>query len=268
MFRYEEYPVRGELSLFIKKLWTLNGLAHSSAVLNKSVLPNGCFNIAFITGNGLQIRHQNMDRHLPAGVYFCGQMTEAIRVSIEPYTKATMMQLYPWTPVHFTAADLSLYTNQIVPVTDPGIAPCGELKIEKSLTHASVCRKVIAAFGPLLNLTAASSLVLRGTQMIIHTNGNIPIASMAKALNCSVRHLQKLFSIHVGLSPKQLAMIIKLRDAVDDIAYPRDSNASLTRLALANQFYDQAHFINTFQTIIRTSPAKFQVPDYFLSWKS
>ncbi|WP_299291524.1 DUF6597 domain-containing transcriptional factor [uncultured Mucilaginibacter sp.] len=268
MFRYEEYQIRRELSVFIKKLWTLNNLTNSSPVLNKSVLPNGCFNLAFIQGPGLQIKHQNIDKLLPAGVYFCGQMTEALSVSIEPFTKATMVQLYPWTPIHFLSANLSLYTDQIVPTTDMGFVPFDKLKIVEGLTHTLICRQVIAAFNPLLNFSTASSLITRGTQMMINTHGNTTIAEVATTLNCSVRYLQKLFKTSIGLTPKQLAVIIKLRDAVDDIAYPGTGSVTLTRLALTNQFYDQAHFNNTFQTIVKTSPTKFHVPDYFLSFKN
>lgn len=268
MFRYEEYPVKGEPSLFIKKLWTLDNFNQSLPVLNKSVLPNGCFNIAFITGIGLQIRHQNTKKYLPSGVYFCGQITEALNICIEPYTKATMVQLYPWSPVHFTSADLSLYTDQIIPFDNLDFLPYNNLRIERPSTHASLCRQVISTFSPLVHFNAASNLVTKGTQMIVNAKGNITIAHMAKALNCSVRHLQKLFNAYVGLTPKQLAVIIKLRDAIDNIAYPEKENLTLTNLAVTNQFYDQAHFINTFQAIVRTSPAKFQVPDYFLSWKS
>lgn len=268
MFRYEEYQVRRELSLFIKKLWTLDNLNNSSLVPNKSVLPNGCFNIAFVQGPGLRIKHQNIDRSLPEGVYFCGQMTEALSVSIEPYTKATMVQLYPWTPVHFISADLSLYTDRIVPTTDMDFSPFEELKIVEGLTHISICRQVKAAFDPLLSFSIASALILRSTQMIANAYGSITVAEIATTLNCSARYLQKLFKTAIGLTPKQLAIIIKLRNAVDDIAYPGTGSSTLTRLALANQFYDQAHFNNTFQAIVKTSPTKFHVPDYFLSNKN
>lgn len=267
MFRYEEYPVKGELSLFIKKLWTLDNSNQSLPVFDKSVLPNGCFNIAFIMGSGLQIKHRNIEKRLPEGVYFCGQMTEALTVRIEPYSAATMVQLYPWTPVHFTPVGLDLYTDKIIPISELGIAPYNQLKNEKHLHYASICRQVLYAFSPLLNVNKASTLITEGTQMIVNAQGNITIVKIAKTLNCSVRHLQKLFKFHIGLTPKQMSIIIKLRDAVDELAYSEKGSSTLTKLALTNQFYDQAHFINTFQAIVKTSPAKFQLPDYFLSWK-
>lgn len=268
MFRYEEYYVRRELSLFIKKLWALNNVNNSIPVPNKFVLPNGCFNIAFIQGPGLKVQHQNTHWLLPAGVYFCGQFTEAVSVSIEPYSKATMVQLYPWTPVHFMSANLSLFTDQIVLTTDISFEPFDKLKIVEGLSCSSICRQVIAAFNPFLNFSTASSSILRSTQMIVNTHGNTTVAEVATALNCSVRYLQKLFKTYIGLTPKQLAVIIKLRNAVDDIAYPKTGNITMTGVALENQFYDQAHFNNTFQAIVKTSPTKFHVPDYFLSFKN
>ena len=62
-------------------------------------------------------------------------------------------------------------------------------------------------------------------------------------------------------------MILKLRYAVDDLAYPADDAIHLTRLALVHGFYDQAHFIHSFRTIVNTSPGKFHPPDYVLAFK-
>lgn len=267
MFKYEEYYVKKEVSHFVKKLWTLDNLANPSAVPGKAILPNGCFNIAVIEGNGIFVKHREWEKHLDEGVYFCGQATEAVTIDISPNTKATMVQLHAWTPVHFVISDISALTNSIVPLYQLGLSSLTDLNHLPGLDNTQIYRYIITAFRPLFQVSAISNLITLGTQMIFVSNGNITIAEMAETLNCTSRYLQKLFKRHIGLSPKDLSVIVKLREAVDGIAYPDLNIKSLTRLALVNQFYDQAHFNNTFQRIVKTSPKKFNVPDYLLALK-
>ena len=60
-FNYSEYRVPRSMSLFVKKVWTLDNLDSSSVVMDRFALPNGCFNIAVIRGNGLKITHFGID---------------------------------------------------------------------------------------------------------------------------------------------------------------------------------------------------------------
>ncbi len=146
MFKYEEYYMKKELSHFIKKLWTLDNLANPSTVPGKAILPNGCFNIAIIEGKGLFVRHKTWEKHFDPGVYFCGQATEAVTIDIFPHTKATMVQLYAWTPVHFDLSDMSGLTNSIVPVYQLGLHALTDLNHLPGLDNTQIYRHIIAAF--------------------------------------------------------------------------------------------------------------------------
>ncbi|MCK7537110.1 MAG: hypothetical protein MZV63_42190 [Marinilabiliales bacterium] len=69
--------------------------------------------------------------------------------------------------------------------------------------------------------------------IIMKNNGIDPIKDLCLRLSCSSRHLEKIFLKYIGLSPKEFSIIIKLRKAIDEIAYPPSSiNNSLTSLAL------------------------------------
>jgi AraC-like DNA-binding protein len=70
-----------------------------------------------------------------------------------------------------------------------------------------------------------------------------------------------------SVTPKQFSRLIQLRNAVDDMAYPQNGAAMLTRLAYTHNFYDQAHFINTFRDIVKTLPSKFDQTAYVLAYK-
>jgi AraC-like DNA-binding protein len=266
MFTYAEYAVDQRLSYFIKKLWILDNLTNDTPITGKSVLPNGCFNIAVIEGNGLLINHQGQELHLTQGTYFCGQMTEAIGVTILNGAKATMIQLYAWVPVHFSAVAMDQFRDRIVPFELTGI----DSEVIRQLPGKSnqvICKNIFYVFEPKLITSASSKAIYLSTKTLMDNNGNYAIEKLAADLNCSSRYLQKSFKKHVGLSPKQFAVILKLRSAVDGIAYPEKTESSLTSLAIENHFYDQAHFNNTFKSIVKTSPKSFHIPDYFLSFK-
>ena len=270
MFTYEEYQVKPPHTFFIKKLWKLSNLGAPPEMIQKSILPNGCFNIALIAGEGLRVRHRGTEMYLTSGVYCCGQMTEALDVDILPGNQATMIQLHPWTPVHFAQADMSLYTDRIVPINQliPGVADFDPLASKGRQGYAAYIRYVVRSFAPSLLFSPASRAITQSVQLILDSRGEVKMAEIAANQQCSLRYLQKIFKKHIGLTPKQLSLIIKLRTAVDGIAYPDPDVASLTQIALLNQFYDQAHFTNTFQAIVKKSPRSFHAGDYLLSFKN
>ncbi|HAS46594.1 MAG TPA: hypothetical protein DCS93_39290, partial [Microscillaceae bacterium] len=113
---------------------------------------------------------------------------------------------------------------------------------------------------------ATTQLLYKSCQHILQ-DGELVIQDLCDELGCSTRYLQKVFKTHIGVSPKQLMIIVKLRNAVDDIAYPQEDDVSFTELALNNNFYDQAHFNRIFKNIVKTSPKKFEVLQYLLSLK-
>ncbi len=266
MFKYEEYEVDKTLSYFIKKLWILDNSTNSVEVTGKSVLPNGCFNIAVVQGNGLMVTHQGREQHLTQGTYFCGQMTEAISVTITNGSKATMIQLHAWTPVHFSSVDMHQFHDQIVPFELAGI----DLDLMSKLpgqNAQTICQNISLLFSQNLTVSVCSRLIYLAAMILLNNKGCYPIEKLAEDIKCSSRYLQKIFKKHVGLTPKQFAVIIKLRSAVDEIAYPQPEQSSFISMAIDNHFYDQAHFNNTFKSIVKTSPKKFNPPDYFLSLK-
>lgn len=264
---YQEYYVKGNIAHFIKKLWILNNPENCPALFNKGVPPNGCFTIAVIEGNGLSVRHQNQVKHLPEGVYFCGQITEPIYLDISSGTKAVMIQLFPWTLVHFGISNAQDFTDTICPIHETGIATPLDLIKMIGLSNEKICNYMTNAFRPLFRSNINTNLILESTQMIMASKGNIKVSSIASSLHCSVRHLQKIFKNHIGISPKVFIRIIKLREAIDDIVYPNTNAITMTELAISNDYYDQPHFNNTFSSVLKTTPRNFRKEDYLLTLK-
>ncbi|HYJ37361.1 MAG TPA: helix-turn-helix domain-containing protein [Chitinophagaceae bacterium] len=89
---------------------------------------------------------------------------------------------------------------------------------------------------------------------IQQSNGSLKIDALTRSLNMSGRELERKFNRYIGLSPKRLAKIFRLQFALQS-----ESKAELlTHLALDAGYYDQAHFIREFTSIVNERPS-----DYF-----
>jgi len=264
---YSEYYVNGNTANFIKKLWILNNSEDQPPILNRGVPPNGCFTIAIIQGIGLNIKHKDQVRHLPKGIYFCGQITETLYIDILSKTKATMIQLFPWTPAYFGISDAHLFTDNICLVNE--ITSFKVLTLDEmiGLENEKLCRYLTKAFSCLFRSSDNIDLTTESVQLIMRNKGNITVALIARSLKCSERHLQKSFKNFVGISPKLFISIIKLREALDDIVYPIDKPETMTQLAVSNGYYDQPHFNNTFSSFIGKTPKNFNEKEFFLTIK-
>jgi AraC-like DNA-binding protein len=268
MFEYKELSVTDSLKFSINKLWIF--INHDAKVIeaDKTIVPNGFFNIAFITGKGALVTFNKEVAELKHGIYFCGQATQSVSVDILPATKVIMVQIFPWSASMFTDFDMKECRNEIVPINqinkdferEAGIVSQGDENDVLDFLHEK--------FNDFLAKNEHTALVHESCVLIMKNGGQSSINELSRQLNCSSRHLQILFLRYIGLSPKEFSIIIKMRNAIDGIAFPSAGiNKSLTSLALDNDFYDQAHFNNAFKNIIKTQPRKFMPSRYILAFK-
>jgi len=268
MLTYKELYVKDSLSFCINKLWILENFDSKGESANKTLVPNGCFNIAFINGQGVFAKFGNNVIELKEGIFFCGQATQSVTIEIMPDTKLNMVQIFPWTASMLGNYDMNLCTNNVIPlirINQDFEYEAG--KIDKSDEYL-ISNFLHDQFNKFLNKNEHTLLLHKSCSAIIKNNGAVSIKDLCTQLNCSPRHLQKLFLKYIGLSPKEFSIIIKLRNTIDGIAYPSSSiHNSLTSLALDNDFYDQAHFNNIFKTIVKTPPKKFIPSRFILAFK-
>lgn len=90
--------------------------------------------------------------------------------------------------------------------------------------------------------------------LIAHAQGTAPVASIAAEVNCSPRALRRLFTEHVGLTPKELSRVIRLRSAAAGAVARGESWLDLA----AQGFSDQPHLVREFRSILGVSPSEFE----------
>ncbi len=97
--------------------------------------------------------------------------------------------------------------------------------------------------------------VARIVDSIVHDRTITRVEDLAERETMGVRALQRLFGDYVGASPKWVINRYRMHEAVELIAAgtPPDWSA----LALDLGYFDQAHFIRDFKSLVGQSPAEY-----------
>lgn len=82
------------------------------------------------------------------------------------------------------------------------------------------------------------------------------VADLAARHHVSVRTVQRLFSRYVGVGPKWVMQRYRLHDAVE--ALDRRRRQDWTRFALDLGYYDHAHFLRDFRSLVGRTPAEYE----------
>ncbi len=84
----------------------------------------------------------------------------------------------------------------------------------------------------------------------------IKVDDIVERMKINKRTLQRLFSQYVGVSPKWVIKRFRLHEAVGKLA--KNITVDWTKLALELGYFDQAHFIKDFKSIIGKTPLEYE----------
>jgi AraC-like DNA-binding protein len=136
--------------------------------------------------------------------------------------------------------------------------PSGQLQlIEEQLDEAGNNQQKVAVVERFLlsrlNEKRADQLINHAMQQIRLANGNIKIRNLAASMAISIDPFEKRFRRVAGISPKQFADTIRLRNLIKQYS----ASENLTGIALEAGYFDQAHFIKDFRTFTGLAPQQF-----------
>lgn len=97
--------------------------------------------------------------------------------------------------------------------------------------------------------------VLWAWQKIERDGGSSSIASLARALDCSRKHLVARFRDQIGLPPKSIAGLVRFNRALALIGSAR--RPDLARIAATAGYFDQPHFNRDFVGLAGITPGEF-----------
>jgi AraC-like DNA-binding protein len=102
----------------------------------------------------------------------------------------------------------------------------------------------------------AVALSSRLVDLILKETAIKTVEDLARRTAMSQRSLQRLFSEYVGASPKWVIRRYRLHELIEKFNSGRELDWS--QLALDLGYFDQAHLINDFRSIIGYSPTEYQ----------
>ncbi|OXA82435.1 AraC-type DNA-binding protein [Flavobacterium aquidurense] len=260
---YSEHYVSKTCERFVNKIWCLDNSTGESLIENKLVLPNGCFNLAIVSGNAIEVHTSKNKYVMDEGFYFCSQMTNKVLVNIQPKTKVTIIQLHAWTLSFFPKYDLNNFTDSIIKI-DSAELP---FKVNLNSDISVLLNTINTYFEKLYSINTSKNTIERICEIIKLHNEEISVSDIGKSLNASQRILQIKFKSATGLTIKKYIQILKFRKSVDQMVNSGLDKLKLTDVALYNQYFDQSHFIKQFKDVTKTTPKMFNSDLYFLSKK-
>lgn len=101
-----------------------------------------------------------------------------------------------------------------------------------------------------------SPIIIPSLAAINRANGQLVIPQLAEVVALGQRQLERLYQEQVGLSPKKMAQLRRVRQAR---AALKQGGHSLTDIAYQCGFYDQAHFIREFKASTGLTPTAYLI---------
>jgi AraC-like DNA-binding protein len=128
-----------------------------------------------------------------------------------------------------------------------------QARIGEAKSHAARVQVMEEILSERLRPEEPDLVVSAAVRAIRERNGCIRISELCAALDIRIDPLEKRFRSVVGASPKQLASILRVKQAFDSYR----PGINLARLSVDSGFSDQSHFIREFRRVFGDSPQRF-----------
>ncbi|HKG95422.1 MAG TPA: helix-turn-helix domain-containing protein [Gemmatimonadaceae bacterium] len=138
-----------------------------------------------------------------------------------------------------------LLEEALAPALDPALDPAAQIRALAALLR----RRARAAAPP------APAALLAALGVARRCAGRCTVDAVAAHVGVSGRHLRALFLRHVGLPPKRVLRIARVREV---IARMSGANGDWARRAADHGYFDQAHLIHDFEALLGESPERFR----------
>lgn len=241
-FKERRFIPSGDIGYFVEHFWHVEWDLTGKEPYITETLPHPCVHIVFENSSSyvLGIMEKKFSRTLegkgsvfgikfrPGGFYpFLGQP-----VSILTNEKRSLTDIF--------GRDGTGLHRQIFSSSSPG---------EKAATAEIFLRRHLPPQDETIGLLGAV------VEQIISDRRILKVDDLVERIHISKRTLQRIFNDYVGINPKWMIKRYRLHEAVERLENSREND--LLQIALELGYFDQAHFIKDFKTIVGTTPAQY-----------
>lgn len=252
---YREIPPPTSLAEVVECFWTRRSAGSITSPVSSLVLPDGCTDIIFNFGDppgpGLG------DRRFLRG-YVVGTMSRAIEVSRTGAVDLFGIRFRPGAGPRL----FGIHAEEIVDLAVPlqAVNSTGCLLVERlaemnpGARIAEMSRRLTTWAGTLDGVV--DSRVAAACRSIHNRSGDVSIGRLARSVELSSRHLERLFLRDIGIPPKKAARVARLQKAAEKVRSRADW--SLSRVALNVGYCDQAHMSREFSEMAGSTPSEYR----------
>ena len=159
----------------------------------------------------------------------------------------------------FWRRDVSLLTGTTVPASEllGREADAWMNAILESGDDAAMARLAETALSAKLpERDAQAELAGRIVQETMNDRSILRVEQLSENSGLSIRQLQRLFRKYVGVTPKWVIKRFRLQEAAERLEH--DEAAQWADLAAQFGYFDQAHFIKDFKSVLGVTPAVYK----------
>jgi AraC-like DNA-binding protein len=256
--QFREYPVHPALAPFVKCIWSLDTDRPVREARPERILPDGCVELVFHFGEPFRSRYAQRESHLQPQSLVVGQMRRWLEIEPSGRVGFVAVRFYARGAYLFFREPLAELTNQDVDLENVWGREAAKLTENVGLA-SDMARRVGFVEVALLRILRRNDRFDRTVDhclgLIESSSGQLDVAQLAKTVGISSRHLSRRFHERVGVSPKEFARVSRFLHAVRRLAQRRDT--SLTDIAIACGYFDQAHFNHEFRELAGMTPREF-----------
>jgi len=254
---YQEFAPVPRLAPAVERLWTLDGHASALDGTAQPVLPDGRPELILHFGDRFDRVHADGRLEGQARTLFAGQLTSQLvlqptgRISVlgirfHPFGAAALLRV-PQHELAGATVELDAVCASLSRAIDAVLDSAHNLEDARRFAQVALLRH--------FDSSLVDDRVRYATETISMRRGRVSVDGLARSVGLTRRHLERLFQVQVGLSPKRLARIARFQQALRCLE-SSDSPGAGALTAAACGYADQAHFIRDFRDLAGCAPTE------------
>ncbi len=254
--RYVEIRPGLGLEGIVRRFWFLRSDGNRAGPGGDPALPDGSPELIFNLGDPIWASTAGRPWRRQPLAMLVGQITGPL--TVRPSGRLDLAA------VRFEAAGASLVHRPMVTLTNRWvdlirIGGLGARRVRGALARTPVVEERVGVLARWLGALrierrGPEPLAVQAAELLRGSHGNRPVEQVCRELRISVRRLQRLFALDVGIGPKVLARILRFQRVFGAWqANPR----SLARVAVECGYFDQPHLVRDFRDFAGVAPAAF-----------
>ena len=208
---YSEFEPAAPLAAHVSCYWGMSAGANVPRNYAHQVVPDGCVSVFCTRGATGDLRPSLL-----------GPRAEPLTIALNPGDQLWGVKFWPDAGGLVLALDpRGLFGHLVAPLTDPAWAAALARAMGAAGNEAAVARVADEQLAAPVGAARAPDPVIRAAVVaLMATHGEMEIAELARGLGISLRQLERRFLRAVGLNPKDLAAIERMRSALAHLVDP------------------------------------------------